>query len=82
MGANAKTSGKWSSKATWKCVLIETDKGSRLPFYSHTPWAAEAEAKAYANANRMDERSYTLTKPVEIFKRGMNWDTAVTNMHS
>tara|TARA_Y100000385_G_C13081858_1_gene634348 strand:+ start:511 stop:759 length:249 start_codon:yes stop_codon:yes gene_type:complete len=82
MGANAKTSGKWASKSTWKCVLIFTDKGTRLPFYSHTPWAAEGEAKAYANANRLDDNRYSLTEPVEVFKRGMDWDTAVTNMHS
>ena len=71
MGANAKTSGKWASKSTWKCVLIFTDKGTRLPFYSHTPWAAEGEAKAYANANRLDDNRYSLTEPVEVFKRGI-----------
>ena len=82
MGANAKTSGKWASKSTWKCVLIRKDKGTRTPFYSHTPWAAQNEAAAYIKANRLKNDAYTLTDSVEVFKKGIDWNTAVTNMHS
>lgn len=77
MGANAKTSGKWASKETWKVVLIHNTEGTRIPFYSHTGWAAQREARQHMKANRLQVQDYTMTEPVEVFKRGINWDTAV-----
>ena len=77
MGSNAKTSGKWVSKETWKCVVINKETRTRVPFYSHTAYAAKNEAIQYLKSHKYDARDFTLTSPIEIFKTGINWDTAV-----
>jgi hypothetical protein len=78
MGANAKTSGKWASRETWKCTLINNKTRGRVPFFGHTAWAVQQDAKSYLKANKIKEDEYRLTEPVEVFKKGMAWDTAVS----
>ena len=77
MASNAKTSGKWASKETWKCVVINKKTRTRVPFYSYTAWAAKNEAVQYLKSHSYHANDFTLTSPVEVFKRGINWDTSV-----
>ncbi len=77
MGANAKTSGKWSSKETWKCVLINRKTRGRVPFFGHTAWSVQQNARQYMKANKVSEEEYLMTTPVEVFKKGIAWNTAV-----
>lgn len=81
MGANAKTSGKWASSETWKVVIINKERRTRIPFYSYTPWAAQKEAEQYLKSHKYNTDNFRITKPVEVFKKGMQYDECVTNMY-
>jgi len=78
MGANAKTSGKWASDNTWKVVVINKERRTRTPFYSHTPWSAQNEAKQYLKSHNYDEKRFTVTEPVEVFKKNVAYDVCVS----
>lgn len=78
MASNARTSGKWASKTTFKCVIINTVRGTRIPFYSHTAHQAKIEATQYWKINHLRDDQHTLLEPVEVFKRGIPYNTAVS----
>ena len=78
MGSNAKTSGKWVSKETWKCVIYNRDRRTRIPFYAATGWAARMSAAQYWEANKLSDSVCEILEPVEVFKRGIPYDESVS----
>ena len=78
MGANAKTSGKWASRETWKCVLCNPKQRTRIPFYAATGWAARMSAAQYWKANKLSDQDYEILEPVEVFKKGIPYDESVS----
>lgn len=78
MGSNAKTSGKWATDETWKCVVINNTRRTRIPFYSNTPWTAQKEAEMYLKSNRWSTDDFELSEPVEVFKKNAQYDETVS----
>ena len=81
MAANAKTSGKWASKETWKCVIRNPIKRTRIPFYAATGWAAKLSAAQYWKANKLSDKDYEILEPVEVFRKGIPYDESVSIMY-
>jgi len=78
MGANAKTSGKWASSETWKVVVINKERRTRTPFYSYSPWSAQNDAIQYLKSHNYNTDLYTITDPVEVFKKNVAYDVCVS----
>lgn len=63
--------------STWKCVIRFHKTGVRVPFYASHASKARHEAKLYLNANKIQHDSVRVLEPVEVFKQGVPYDTAV-----
>jgi len=65
--------------SVWKCVIEFPATGVRIPFYASFKSKARHAADTYIDANRQDftPNSYEIHEPVEVFKQGVPYDTAV-----
>lgn len=63
--------------STWKCVIRFRKTDARIPFYASFKSKAKHAADTYIDANDIDMGSIDILGPVEVFKQGVPYDTAV-----
>ena len=63
--------------STYKCVIRFRKTGVRVPFYASFASKARYLALTYIDANDIDMGAIDIIEPVEVFKQGVPYDTAV-----
>jgi len=66
-----------STTPTWKCALINNKTRGRIAFYANSAQKVVLDAQNYLVANKYKDNEYRMTDPVEVFKTGIDWNTAL-----